>query len=156
MRWKIYGGLLALTALAVVGGNALAAAPAGRSPDLTLRFRAMDGIDSVLDLGDPGPSQGDEFIFSRPMFDESGNEVGTAADACIQTDPATGAYSCTAALSFDNASISIQGSFTFSSPEFDFAVTGGTGVYQNVRGVAHIKLVSQEPPLTELTLFLSR
>lgn len=154
MRARVLAIVALVALLGIVGGWRLA----GASPNAarTIKLVAMDGEDTVVDLGVVGSSQGDMFVFSRPVFDPDGNEVGTAADACILTDAVAVVYSCNPVISLTDGTITIEGAFSFLNPEFDFSITGGTGVYQSVKGTAHIEIVSTEPPLTKITLSLSR
>jgi hypothetical protein len=154
MRARVVALAAGMALLGSLGGWRLA----GASPDAArvIRLVAMDGEDTSVDLGEVGPSQGDMFVFSRPVFDEDGIEVGTAADACILTDAVAVVYSCNPVITLTNGAITIEGAFSFLNPVFDFSVTGGTGAYLSVSGTAHIEIVSTEPPLTKITLSLSK
>src|SRR5512132_1429498 len=68
---------VALLALALVAAVALPSHAASASSAKTLRLAAVTIQSTTLDLGAPGPSQGDQSILTRELFLD-GNKVGTA------------------------------------------------------------------------------
>lgn len=124
--------------LAVTGGITMAAA----SPDIT-RARTIvviqkDTQSTFIDLGDPGPSPGDVLEFRASLFDK--NEQSQVGDLHIQ---------CT--NNFDQLAVCV-GIFTLTGqgqisvdalPQFpqrvEGIVTGGNGVFSNVRGDVDIR-----------------
>src|SRR5215210_1130578 len=100
----------------------------------------------VLDLGAPGPSQGDLRAINAPLYNESGKEkVGRLDAFCAVTDPADESSEkahmaeCTYTYTLPGGEISVQGVNAYPklsepSPRSVDAITGGTGNYAGVRG----------------------
>jgi hypothetical protein len=82
MQGKLRLGAVVVVLLAILGLPAAAAAPsAGRSADdddvEVVRVTAITVQEANLDLGEPGDSLGDQFIFSDDLF-RGGEKVGIA------------------------------------------------------------------------------
>ena len=119
--------------LAVAGGSTPAAATDSGS---TLRFRVQFSPFFYLDLGEPGPSMGDQIVAHDLLFDRSGQQIGHDGVSCIITDPAGGPEAeCTATFSLPGGQLTTQ--FLNTPPaRKHFAITGGTGTYRRARGEA--------------------
>jgi len=102
----------------------------------TLRFRVEFSPFFYLDLGDPGPSMGDQIISHDLLFDPSGRPAGHDGVSCTITDPAGGPEAeCTATFALSGGQLATQFLNT-PPPVKHFAVTGGTGRYRKARGEA--------------------
>jgi len=142
MRTKLWTLVLAAAVLGcVMGGIAVSLKPASTSAANTsvatthLQFLVkFIGQDSFLDLGPPGPSQGDEMILHDLVFTPDGRtQVGYDGGSCVFFDLAKPEENCTVTFSLPAGTIMTQ--FLNSPPPAKtFAVTGGTGIYRNVRG----------------------
>src|SRR5438045_9698769 len=142
MRTKLWTLVLAVAVLGfVLGGIALSLRPASASTDASLvgtthlHFLVkFIGQDTFLDLGAPGPSQGDEFIFHDLVFTPDGRtQVGHDGGSCVFFDVAKQEENCTLTYSLPGGEITVQ--FLNSPPAAEtIAVTGGTGTYRIVRG----------------------
>ena len=142
MRTKLWTLVLAAAILGfVMGGVAVSLRPtstsAVASPAATTHLQFLVnfiGQDTFLDLGAPGPSQGDEFIFHDLVFTPDGRtQVGHDGGSCVIFDVAIPEENCTLTFSLPGGDIMTQ--FLNSPPPAKtFAVTGGTGIYRNVRG----------------------
>jgi hypothetical protein len=120
----------------VAGGVGFASAagtttPAGR----TLHFEVEFSPFFFLDLGEPGPSMGDQIVSHDVLLDETGEQVGHDGVSCIVTDPSGPEAECTATFALPGGQITTQFLNT-PPPEKHAAVTGGTGAYRNARGEA--------------------
>ena len=102
------------------------------------------GQDTFLDLGAPGPSQGDEFILHDLVFTPDGRtQVGHDGGSCVIFDVAASEENCTLTYSLPGGEITTQ--FLNSPPAAKpFAVTGGTGSYRNVRGQGELVELGNE------------
>jgi hypothetical protein len=121
----------------MIGGILVSLRPAFASSEKTTHLQFLVqfiGQDTFLDLGDPGPSQGDEFIFHELVFTpDGGTQVGHDGGMCVIFDVAVPESNCTVTYSLPHGDIAVQ--FLNSPPATKiFAVTGGTGIYRNVRG----------------------
>jgi hypothetical protein len=100
----------------------------------------------VVDLGAPGPSQGDLRAINAPLYNESGKEKLGRLDAfCTVTDPADESAEkahmaqCPYTYTLPGGEISVQGVNAYPklsgpAPRSADAITGGTGKYAGVRG----------------------
>ena len=108
---------------------------------VTLQHR---GQEAQLDLGAPGPSIGDRFIFSGNLV-RNGKRVGVGAGDCVtvlfrpgldpQGEPEALTDQCVATLSLPKGQITAQGLVDRTGPvPIRLAITGGTGAYRTARG----------------------
>ena len=89
--------------------------------------------DTVVDIGPKGDSRGDILAFANPVFDEADKkQVGSDNGHCIRTIPGK-AYECFWTVFLPAGQITVEGPF-FDNADSLLAITGGTGVYQDVRG----------------------
>jgi hypothetical protein len=142
MRTKLWTLVLAAAVLGfVMGGIAVSLRPASTSAVASSVetthlhfFVKFIGQDTFLDLGTPGFSQGDEFILHDLVFTPDGRtQVGYDGGSCVIFDVARPEENCTVTFSLPGGDITTQ--FLNSPPPAKtLAVTGGTGIYRNVRG----------------------
>ena len=152
MRTKLWALVLAVAVLGfVLGGAVVSLRPASTSAAATsvatthLKFLVkFIGQDTFLDLGAPGPSQGDEFILHDLVFTPDGRtQVGHDGGSCVIFDVAKSEENCTVTYSLPGGEITVQ--FLNSPPAAKpFAVTGGTGIYRNVRGQGELVELGNE------------
>jgi hypothetical protein len=136
--------LLAAAVLIAAFGAAGAAMAAGRSPssdNQPLQFTIEFSDFSLLDLGEPGMSKGDQLIQDDRLLNASGSEVGHDGVACTVTDPSLPEAACQGSFSLALGQITVQ--FLNGPPAVKIgAVTGGTGRYRNARG--QVKIVEPD------------
>jgi hypothetical protein len=150
-RHAVHAAVVAFIALAVLVFGSASAAAGGKGKRDTLRLVGTEIQSEFLDLGDPGPSLGDEIVFSE-VLRERGREVGTSGGVCVATEavpPYTSVtYHCVATLSLRRGQITLQGLVEFQGEEdmspFTVAITGGTGAYRGAGGEARIRPVSDD------------
>jgi hypothetical protein len=121
----------------VAGGVGFASASGNTtsSAGRTLHFEVEFSPFFFLDLGEPGPSMGDQIVSHDVLLDETGQQVGHDGVSCVLTDPAGAEAECTATFAVPGGQITTQFLNT-PPPEKHLAVTGGTGAYRNARGEA--------------------
>ena len=85
-----------------------------------------------VDLGQPGDSVGDMFIFDQPLLDEHENDIGNNSGTCIRTRIGH-SFQCQWTLTFENGSIQVAGR-EFDRGASDIAIVGGTGTYSGISG----------------------
>ncbi len=152
MRTKLWTLVLAAAVLGfVMGGIAVSMRPASTSaaassvetPHLHFLVKFI-GQDTFLDLGAPGPSQGDEMVLHDLVFTPDGRtQVGYDGGSCVFFDLAKPEENCTVTYSLPGGEITTQ--FLNSPPPAKtFAVTGGTGNYRNVRGQGELVELGNE------------
>ena len=128
---------------AVIGIVSVASASSDISSAQTIHLVATTTQSTPLDLGAPGISQGDEFIFHDVLTTPGGKQVGHNNGYAVVTSTANGGaaeFVVTSTLS--GGQITFQGSNSPAATTFFAAVTGGTGIYRNVRGQARVHNVS--------------
>ena len=115
-----------------LGAVGVSASPtAGKT--ITVVERAT--TDTVLDLGDPGDTIGDQLAFGNDIFN-AGNrtKVGRDQGSCVRTNPGL-AWECSWTTILAGGSITVAGPFYDDLHNSQLAITGGTGKYRNARGV---------------------
>jgi hypothetical protein len=105
-----------------------------------------------VDIGDPGDSPGDMFVFDQPLLDEHGNEIGNNSGVCVRTRIGH-SLQCQWTLSLDEGTIQVSGR------EFDrgisgITIVGGTGAYSGIRG--HMDSLNNEDGTFTQTLYFYR
>ncbi|MFC0690843.1 allene oxide cyclase barrel-like domain-containing protein [Paraburkholderia humisilvae] len=101
---------------------------------------ANAGTKTPVDLGAPGPSQGDMLVFDQPLLDVRHKVIGNNGGFCITVRP--GVFSqCQWTLQLADGTITVGGQEAASGPS-TLPVIGATGAYQQYGGV----LVTQPMP----------
>jgi Dirigent-like protein len=94
---------------------------------------ARSGIATPVDLGAPGDSPGDMFVFDQPLLNEARQPIGSNSGYCIRTLP--GQFSeCQWTLTMANGTITVAGREAETGTSL-IPIIGGTGAYMGVRGV---------------------
>jgi hypothetical protein len=156
-KFGIYAAAVAIVALGVLAFGSAVAAAHGKGHD-TLRLVATSNQQEFLDLGTPGPSLGDEFIFSE-VLSRHGRDVGTSGGVCTITEvvpPYTVVtLHCVATLSLRKGQITLQGLVEMQGEDdpgpFTVAITGGTGAFRGAGGEAVIRDVSETMSIYKLS-----
>ncbi|MFD5491369.1 hypothetical protein ACFWH4_00145 [Streptomyces sp. NPDC127091] len=105
----------------------------------TLRVEARLHVGEELDLGAPGRSVGDQFLFSGDLVSTEGPEerfAGRFSGSCALTDLERDAGPCSSTAVLPEGQITVQGEQTgipVPSPVVN-AITGGTGEFRKARG----------------------
>jgi len=158
-KFGVLAAVLAGAALLALG-PALAVADGKR--DRPLKLRAVVKQVTYLDLDDPGPSLGDQYVFSE-VLRKHGRRVGESGVHCtvVKIAPPYGGTQtrqCVATLRLRRGQITVQGLNEVQSLDdpgpFTFAITGGTGAYSGASG----KLVARavRPGRAVLKLFIDK
>jgi hypothetical protein len=140
-----YPALVAIVALGVlVFGTGVA--NAHRDHGKTLKLVATELQSDFLDLGDPGPTLGDELVISESLA-KHGRDVGMSGVVCTIThamapyDVVT--FHCVATLSLERGQITLQGLIEVQGEDdpgpFTVAITGGTGAFRGAGGEAVVR-----------------
>ena len=130
------------TAAALVFGGVSFAGASGTT-DRTLTAIATHVHFTTADVGATGDSPGDELVFTAKETDLDGNAVGRLDGYCVFTRTPSGHEvfeECLLAHVLTDGQITLQGSFDQSSSDNqEFAVTGGTGAYEEAQGQAILR-----------------
>lgn len=149
---------IALAAVAVTAGTAQ-----GNPGKRTITLYEHDTQQASIDLGDPGPSLGDQFLFAGDVFDHrGGTRLGTARDVCTTvsgTATHPGDVACTATVTLGGGQIVLQGladsTALFSGVTLPVAIEGGTGNYRYATGEGTAQVPPDVPNQTDLNLVIT-
>jgi hypothetical protein len=148
VKLTLRAAVLALTAVLVLGGGAANGAGHGHGKK-PLKLVAVEIQSEFLDLGTPGPSLGDELVFSETLF-KKGREVGTSGVVCTVTQAVAPynvlSFHCVGTLSLRGGQITLQGLIEVQGEDdrgpWTVAITGGTGAYRGAGGEATVRNIS--------------
>ena len=91
--------------------------------------------DKIVDIGKKGDSTGDIFTYHNDLYDETDTtKVGGDNGMCVRESPKLGTWECWWTTTLADGQITAEGPYTDSGTSWTYAVTGGTGLYENVRG----------------------
>ncbi len=94
---------------------------------------ARSGIANSVDLGAPGDSPGDMFVFDQPLLNEAKENIGSNSGFCVRTLP--GQFNeCQWTLTLADGTITVAGRESDTGTSM-IPVVGGTGNYLGVKGV---------------------
>jgi allene oxide cyclase-like protein len=125
-------GAVALAAFAAT--TSLSSASVDESSTITF---ALAYHDVQVDLGNEGPSLGDQRLFADSMLDSKGRNVGHDAGVCTFTSLEPPEAACQITFFLARGEIAIQ--FLNAPPPRKLAaIVGGTGAYRSARGQARI------------------
>ena len=141
MRTRIMSAVAAAGLLGLIGGTVVANAGTGIPSPETITTVGTVVRDKGIDVGKKGPSVGDTYATTMDIKSQAGVDLGTERTQCVL---GTGLWAmCTGAFDITGRG-EIVGTgmvnFGSESPDFDVPITGGTGDFANVRGVAHVHL----------------
>lgn len=96
------------------------------------------GTKNAIDIGPPGPSQGDLFVFDQPLMNEDRQDIGSNSGYCINTLPNSHSQ-CQWTLLFTDADGKVEGTLVVAGQEHEkglsvVAVIGSTGKYAGYSG----------------------
>ena len=107
-----------------------------------------------IDVGDPGPSVGDQLVIGGDIFNHQGGTLVGARGPLHQLERSRDL--CLGALTVGDGQITFQGlvdTFTFfTNQPVDFAITGGTGPYRKARGTVTVRILPDVPNGTDAVL----
>ena len=106
----------------------------------TIGLIGHETANAQVDLGAPGPSLGDEIVFSGALLRPGGHrEIGHFEGTLTAVTPdANSRFLASVVLALPDGQIAVQGELNFATQtEFVHAITGGTGTYRDARGEFH-------------------
>ena len=131
MRRNLWLGVLATTLLMAVGGVTVASASSDITTATTIHFLARQTSFTFIDVGKKGFSFGDYYVATEDLL-QAGKKIGHDAYKCTAVSDRDTV--CEATYVLAGGQITTQGDVLPPAEHFNVAVTGGTGIYQNVRG----------------------
>jgi hypothetical protein len=156
---RIPAAIAIMVVVAVAAVAAASASPSITAPRVLHLVSPGDQTQTTyIDLGDPGGTPGDLLVFSGPALNQDKTKtVGRIDGHCVFTevDPVTSVQleDCVYAVSLKGGQITVQGTFNLISTVNYFAISGGTGTYQNVRGQDR-EVLDENQTDSDITLWL--
>jgi hypothetical protein len=124
----------------------------------TIRLIGHETAHAHLDLGAPGPSLGDETVFSGALLRPNGHqEIGHFEGTLTAVTPdASSRLLASVVLALPAGQIAVEGELNFATEtEFVHAITGGTGAYRDATGEFHFRDAAT-PGVIAITLQLDQ
>jgi hypothetical protein len=107
--------------------------PAEEAWTLNTLADARSGIATPVDLGPPGDSPGDMFVFDQPLLNEARENIGSNSGYCVRTLP--GQFSeCQWTLTMADGTITVAGREAETGTSL-IPIIGGTGAFEGASGV---------------------
>jgi hypothetical protein len=155
---RLHSAVFAVVALGVLAlGTGVATAHGDRGK--SLRLVAVDPQQEPIDAGVPGPSLGDQVVFSETLRKDR-RDVGRSGGVCTVTRGVP-PYDivdaqCLVTLRLRGGQITLQGLNEFQGMDdpgpFRLAITGGTGKYRGASGEATFRRRSEDRGVYRLRL----
>lgn len=143
----------ALVIVLAVGAISVSALPLGTAanPERIDFISRATAINNFVDVGPPGVSPGDIYVFVDDVFLSSAPtvRVGQALGRCTVIDPATARFGCAITTSLPGGQVMTDGTLVNAPGATSTgAITGGTGRFRNARGEGVLDLGPPEGPHT--------
>jgi len=151
------GGIAGALAIVVL----LAASCGKEAKAETLTFYEHDTQQTNVDLGKKGDSPGDLFVFSGDVFDrKGGTKLGRLGGHCETISTGShGETRCLAIFTLEGGQIVTDALYdtaaVFGGKIGPLAITGGTGVYRNVRGHGTVQVPTDVPDQADANFVLN-
>lgn len=111
---------------------AIAACSPGSTETLETIADARIHSARFVDVGEPGDSVGDLFVFDQPLLDRDGKTIGNNSGFCIRTQVGHSSQ-CQWTLTLEDGSIQVAGRERDQGASM-IAIIGGTGAYSGISG----------------------
>jgi allene oxide cyclase len=130
--------VVALIAAGVTVAAVASSWAAGTSAAPTVHVIEHATTDKVINTGAHGDTSGDLLTFHNVVFNAANTaKVGRDQGECIRISPAAGSWECRWITFVKGGGITVEGPFN-DNYNTTLAVTGGTGIYRNARGIMKI------------------
>jgi hypothetical protein len=130
--------------------------------DTTLVLFEHDTEQHVVDVGQPGPGPGDQFIFAGDVFDRPGGVfLGRTAGVCttLTGNDKAGQQACSATINLAGGQIAVQGLIDTAlfgrGDTVPFYIAGGNGIYRDARGDATVQVPPDVPNQADANFVLN-
>jgi hypothetical protein len=126
--------------LAAVGATwSLAGTGATLTQPTVIRTMEVGGFGKGIDLGTTGNSVGDEGVIYHQLYDHAGTRrLGSVTVICFTVFPKSSTFECYSTMHLQGGTVGVAGTYYGTHNVNRWAVTGGTGQYQNARGWMYI------------------
>jgi hypothetical protein len=146
-RWIGMGA--AAGALAAAGGGGLASAQDG--PEV-LKLTSVEQHCASADNGRRGDSLGDLDACRGLLRNGNGARAGRAHWTCVYLGSTRAGSDCSAVVNLRGGTLQAAGVLSHTSPQSEWAITGGTGRYAGARGTVTLRQASPTRTRAVITL----
>lgn len=155
-KTSLLATIIALVALAVTTFSVALITSSFAHANSTKTIHVIEHLTAVAvgDIPPVGDSAGDQLVFHDPLFDAADkHQVGLANGDCVRTLVGK-VYECFLTVFLAPGQLTLEGPFYDSGADSMFAITGGTGAYQEARGQMRLHTTGI-PVGSEYEFFLS-
>lgn len=122
-----------IACLILLGGDSMASAADSIKAKILVTIADAKTSPAIgLDLGKPGDTLGDQWLFDQPLLDADRNKIGNNSGVCIRTQVGNSSQ-CQWTLTLINGTIQVAGR-EFDQGSSAIGIVGGTGEYQHISG----------------------
>jgi hypothetical protein len=130
--------VVALMAVGVTVAAVASSWASGTSTAPTVHVVEHATTDTVIDTGAHGDTSGDLLTFHNVVYNAANTaRAGRDQGDCIRISPAARSWECRWITFVKGGGIIVEGPFN-DDHDTTLAVTGGTGIYRNARGIMKI------------------
>ena len=144
-------GVGALVAIAIGGASFASASGEGGARRIVVIEKTTS--QRFLDLGQPGPTPGDEFFFGSQFWNaDQTQQVGSNRGFCVlQTQTVV---HCVGTARLNGGRLEFAGQTSFTATTSIIAITGGTGVFDGAEGHVSIHNLNSDGTLSRDVIVL--
>ncbi|WP_143735817.1 c-type cytochrome [Methyloprofundus sedimenti] len=122
-----------IACIILLGGTSMASVADSIKPKTLVTIADAKTSPAItLDLGKPGDTIGDQWLFDQPLLDVDRNKIGNNSGVCIRTKVGNSSQ-CQWTLTLINGTIQVAGR-EFDQGSSAIGIVGGTGEYQHISG----------------------
>ena len=152
-----FRALVEVVAIAIGGASFASASNNGGGRTIVVIEKTTS--QHFLDLGTPGPSAGDEFVFASQFWNtDQTRQVGSNRGYCVLESGRSGAQPahCVGTARLDGGTLEFAGqTSTAQQQNQTIAITGGTGAFDGAEGHVTIHNLNAEGTLSRDTIVLT-
>ncbi|MBV9691058.1 MAG: hypothetical protein JO202_15275 [Ktedonobacteraceae bacterium] len=125
--------IVLLIAVAVTAFDFMKSGANASASDVELHFIEHGTAIKQITVGTATDPRGNYIVFYDPVFDAADkNQVGNISGTCLNTSNTV--QECHFTLILPKGQITAEGPFTSGNPVATLAITGGTGIYDEIKG----------------------
>jgi hypothetical protein len=144
--------IIAMAAVAATVAVALTTSAGAQSGSRTLALTAVEQRCDHNNAGSKYGGLGHLDVCRGTLRDSTGATAGRAHWTCTYLGSTRRGSDCTAHVKLKGGSIEAAGWLSHTSPQSDWAITGGTGGYAGARGTIHLRQLGDTRTSATLTL----
>src|SRR5262249_22070809 len=136
---RLVACMLLAGACIAVGATWSLARPDEIKQPTVIKTMEVGGFGKGVDLGAKGNTAGDEAVIYHKLYNHADTRrLGFVTVICVTVLPKTNTLECYSTMHLQAGTVSVAGTYFGARQINRWAVTGGTGKYQNARGWMYI------------------